>query len=204
MSNNAASLLRGTRRDGIPFIVSAPSGAGKTTLCRRAQAELGDIRFSVSHTTRPMRGQEHHGRDYYFVSEQEFRRMIHAGAFAEWAEYNGNLYGTSLEELERARKGGEDLFVEIEVQGAMQLMPKLPEAVFIFVLPPSLAILEQRLRGRGTDSEDAIQRRLTIALREIEYQDKYHYIVVNDNLDRSLALLTGIVRAERARTERLS
>lgn len=130
--------------------------------------------------------------------------MINAGAFAEWAEYNGNMYGTSLEEIERARVGGEDLFVEIEVQGAMQLMPKLPEAVFIFVLPPSLTILEQRLRGRGTDSEDAIQRRLTIALREIEFQSKYQYIIVNDNLDKSLAQLAGIVRAERARTQRLS
>ncbi len=201
-SDHSKSLLIGKRLRGIPFIVSAPSGAGKTTLCRAAQEKLGDLRFCISHTTRAIRPGEVHGRDYYFTDEQDFRAMIENGAFAEWAEVHGNLYGTSIDEISRARTKGEDLLVEIDVQGAAQLRKSIDDAVYIFVLPPDLDTLESRLRGRGTDDEDTIQRRLTIALREIQYQKDYDYVFENNDFDRALDTFCGIVGAERVRSNR--
>lgn len=201
MSNNK-SLRSSTNRAGIAFIVSAPSGAGKTTLCRSVQEQLTDLEFSISHTTRTMRDGEINGRDYHFVGEKDFRAMINQNAFAEWAEVHGNMYGTSLEEIERASRTGDDLLVEIDVQGAAQLRKKLPSAVFIYILPPNLEILESRLRGRGTDAEESIQRRLTIALREIGYQTDYDYIIENENLDDAIEQFASVVRAERLRQSR--
>ena len=189
-------------RKGIPFVVSAPSGAGKTTLCRTVQKELPGLAFSVSHTTRSPREGEVSGRDYHFVDVKKFRSLIDAGAFIEWAEVHGNLYGTSLEEIRRSLFGGEDLLIEIDVQGAAQLREKLPEAVFIFILPPDLHTLEERLRGRGTDDDSSIQRRLAIAVREISRQTDYDYRIVNEDLQEATTKLAGIVQAERCRVSR--
>lgn len=200
MSNNARHI--NPDRKGIPFVVSAPSGAGKTTLCREVQKDLDGLSFSVSHTTRTPREGEVSGRDYHFVDIKKFRSLIDAGAFIEWAEVHGNLYGTSLEEIQRSLLGGEDLLIEIDVQGAAQLREKLPEAVFVFVLPPDLNVLEERLRGRGTDDDSSIQRRLAIAVREISEQKNYDYRIVNDELELAAHNLAGIIRAERCRVSR--
>ena len=203
MSNND-SLRSLHNRPGVAFIVSAPSGAGKTTLCRSVQEQISGLEFSISHTTRTMRDGEVNGRDYHFIGEKDFRAMINQNAFAEWAEVHGNMYGTSLEEIERANRTGDDLLVEIDVQGAAQLRSKLPSAVFIYILPPNLSVLESRLRGRGTDAEESIQRRLTIALREIGYQTDYDYIIENKNLEEAIEQFASIVRAERLRQTRYS
>ena len=197
--DQSRSLQEYTRSNGTAFIVSAPSGAGKTSLCRAAQQKISGLEFSVSHTTRGRRGGEEHGRDYYYVTESIFRQMIERSAFAEWAEVHGNLYGTSIEEIERTQQSVLDLLVEIDVQGARQLSSRLTNAVYIFVLPPSFEILEERLRGRGTDTEESVQRRLTIALREIKEQGNYDYIIVNDDFDTAVEEFCSIVRAERLR-----
>jgi guanylate kinase len=142
-------------RAGIPFVVSAPSGTGKTTVCRRVVAEDGGVEFSISHTTRAMRAGEVHGRDYFFTPRPEFERLIAAGEFVEWAEYAGNLYGTSFGSLDAPLGQGRDLLLEVEVEGARQLRARRRDARFIFLLPPSRAELERRLRGRGTESRAA-------------------------------------------------
>lgn len=187
-----------------PFlvVVSAPSGTGKTTLCHRAIAALERVRFSVSHTTRKRRRGEVDGRDYYFVEQPVFRRMVERNEFLEWAHVYGNLYGTSVAEVERAAADGVDLIVEIDVQGARQIIEKRPDAVSVFVLPPSMAVLEARLRGRGTDSDEAIAKRLEEARVELSEAGLYQYWIVNDTLDAAVAELIAVVTAERCRRER--
>jgi len=185
------------------LVVSAPSGAGKTTLCRFLIERLG-FRFSVSHTTRPPRPGEVEGRDYYFVSREEFEDMISRGEFLEWAEVHGHLYGTSRAEVEGALARGEDLLLDIDVQGAASLRRTLPEAVFVFIAPPSLAELERRLRARGTESEEALRRRLSRAREEMTFAPWFDYVVVNDRVERAFEDLAAIVRAERCRPHRLS
>ncbi len=183
---------------GIPFVVAAPSGTGKTSVCRRV-VELDDgISFSVSHTTRKQRAGEEYGRDYFFVNEAEFRRMAAEGAFLEWAEYNANLYGTSWAAVEAGLADGRDLLLEIEVQGARQVRRARPDARMIFLLPPSMRELERRLRGRGTDSDAEILRRLSVAARELESMRDFDYAVTNDAFDACVEQVLEIVRAERA------
>lgn len=184
-------------RRGRPFVVAAPSGTGKTTVCRAVLALDAGIRFSVSHTTRPARAGERDGVDYHFVSDRAFREGVDAGDFVEHAEYAGRLYGTSWRSLEEPLTRGWDLLVEIEVQGARQLRERLTDAVFVFLLPPSMAVLEARLRGRGTDSDDAVERRLAVADRELEAVHFFDYAVVNDDLDTAVEALLSIIRAER-------
>lgn len=184
-------------RRGIPFVLSAPSGTGKTTVCHRLVGEDPGIVLSVSHTTRPPRPGERDGIDYHFVSVERFRALADEGAFLELAQYGENLYGTSYEALEKPRALGRDVLLEIEIQGARQVRARLPEARLLFLLPPSLAELERRLRGRGTDGEAAVQRRLTIAHQEIEAAPLYDYAVVNDDLARTVATLREIIEAER-------
>jgi len=186
----------------LMLIVSSPSGAGKTTLCNRLRSELPDLRFSVSHTTRRPRPAEVDGRDYHFVDTQAFERMVRAGAFAEWARVHDHLYGTSLEEIEIARAAAQGVLFDIDYQGARQIKATLPGAVGVFILPPSFAELERRLRGRGTEDDATAARRLDNAKMEIEHYGIFDYVIVNDDIDRAYEQLRGIVCAERCRRER--
>jgi len=181
----------------VPLVVAAPSGAGKTSVLRALLAQDDRLVFSVSHTTRPPRASEREGVDYHFVSPEEFERLVEKGAFVEWAEYAGNRYGTTRESLERELARGLDVVLEVEVQGAAQLRARRSDAVLVFLLPPSLEALEARLRGRGTDAEDVIRRRLGIARRELAEAPHFHYGVVNDRLEDAVADFREIVSALR-------
>jgi guanylate kinase len=181
----------------IVFIVSAPSGSGKSTLVSELFKMVGNLDFSVSYTTRPPRGSEQNGKEYFFVSEAEFEAMIAADEFLEYARVFGNYYGTSCRFLRECEQRGHDLLLDIDVQGAAQVKKKLPVAVSIFILPPDRDKLEWRLRNRGLDSEEVIRRRLDTARREIENYTKYDYILVNNLLERSADELKAIVLAER-------
>jgi guanylate kinase len=179
-------------------VVAAPSGTGKTTVCRQVLARDPQIEFSVSHTTRPQRANERDGVDYHFVTAEEFERLVAAGAFLEWAEYNGNLYGTSWAALDAPLRQGRDLLLEIEVQGARQVRERRSDARFIFLVPPTLAMLRQRLEQRGSDDSEAIAKRLAIARREIEEGAHFDYVVVNDDLGTCVADVLAILTAERS------
>jgi guanylate kinase len=187
----------------IVFIISAPSGSGKTTLVSRLLASLPSLMFSVSYTTRKPRGDEVDGRSYRFVSRPDFEAMIARGEFLEWAEVFGNYYGTHRGILEEAQAQGKDLVLDIDVQGARQLRSGIPEAVSVFILAPSRQILEHRLRARGEDREDVIERRLRDAAEEIRNYSRYDYVLINRDLDDSATTLNAIVRAERVRRIRI-
>lgn len=202
MSDEADQPFAFLRR-GILFIISAPSGAGKTTLSRQILDLVPDLRLSISYTTRAPRAGEVDGQDYHFVSEDHFMHLRAAGAFAEWAKVHGFLYGTARAPLDDALTHGHDLLLDIDVQGARQLKASYAEAVSIFVLPPSWQELEGRLRGRATDHEEIISRRLQRAREEAGELFSYDYWLVNDQVERAVAVLQGIVRAERARVSRL-
>jgi guanylate kinase len=185
------------------FIISAPSGSGKSTLVSHLMANVPGLMFSISYTTRKPRGAEIEGQNYHFVSREDFEAMIGRGEFLEWAEVFGNYYGTHCSILEEARAIGNDLLLDIDVQGASQLRCSIPEAVTIFILPPSREVLEQRLRARGEDDEQVIQRRLRDAAGEIRNYNAYDYVLINSDLAESDAVLSGIVYAERARRTRI-
>ncbi len=195
---DSGAHTRPARRPGIAFVVSAPSGTGKTTVCRAVVARDPEIVLSISHTTRPPRPRERDGVDYFFVSRQEFERLVAQGGFLEHAEYRGNLYGTSWSAIEGPLAHGRDLLLEIDTAGARQVRARLPAARLIFLLPPSLAVLERRLRDRQTDSEEVIRQRLAIAKDEIAAASWYDYAVVNDDLERAISNVLEIVRAERS------
>jgi guanylate kinase len=181
------------------FVISAPSGVGKTTLIQRILTECPDLRFSVSCTTRPPRPSEIPGKDYHFLSDDEFNSGIESGRFLEYARVHDRLYGTDGKQIENWLCSGMDVLLDIDVQGALQVRCSYPEAHTIFILPPSLAILEQRLRKRGTDSEDQITKRLFAAGREIQESAWYEFIIVNDELNAALADLHAVLRACRCR-----
>jgi guanylate kinase len=185
------------------FIISAPSGSGKSTLVARLMAADAGLRFSVSYTTRKARGNEKPGENYIYISREEFLRRREDKEFLEQAEVFGNFYGTNKEVLEQAQSEGKDLILDIDVQGARQLKERIPEAVTIFILPPSRDILEQRLRSRSEDSEETIQRRLREAGEEIRNYKQYDYVLVNHQVDESSANLTAIIKAERVRRSRM-
>lgn len=190
-------------RTGIVFVVSGPSGVGKSSILHEALGRDSNLRFSVSHTTREPRQQERDGEHYRFVDPERFRQLIDQDAFLEYAEYQGNLYGTSQRAVEGPTREGFDLILEVEVQGARQLRKRL-DAVFVFVLPPSsLSQLEARLRERGSDDDDVIRKRLEIAQQEIQNADAYDYVVVNDDLERAVEDFTVIVRAARLQRARV-
>ena len=185
------------------FIISAPSGSGKSTLVSHLMADLPGLMFSISYTTRQPRGAEKEGESYHFISRPEFEAMVARDEFLEWAEVFGNYYGTHRGILEEARARGRDLVLDIDVQGARQLIQKIPEAVTVFVLAPSRQILERRLRARGEDRDEVIERRLRDAAEEIRRYSDYRYVLINRELDESDAILSSIVRAERARRTRI-
>jgi guanylate kinase len=191
---------------GILFIISAPSGSGKSTLVSQLRTLVEGLDFSVSYTTRAPRGSEEDGREYHFTTRQQFERMIAAGDFLEWAEVFGNYYGTAVSTLAHAKNAGKDLLLDIDVQGAVQVMKKMPEAVSIFVMPPSPQILEMRLRHRTVAEEAAsklpipeevIQERLAEARHELKQMRDYKYALVNDVLEQAVTELRAIVLCER-------
>jgi guanylate kinase len=193
-----------SRRFSNLIVVSGPSGAGKTTVLNRVMAEVPGMRFSVSHTTRIPRSGEKDGVEYHFVSRREFERLIGEGAFLEWAEVHGELYGTARGEYDRAVREGVDLLLDIDVKGADQVCQKFDDAVTVFVIPPSYADLERRLRGRGPDDEASFERRLAVAGEEMSHFRKYQYAIVNVDLGASVEALKTVIRAARLRTSRVA
>ncbi|MBV1774472.1 guanylate kinase [Burkholderiaceae bacterium DAT-1] len=185
---------------GNIFVVVAPSGAGKTTLVLALLAAEPQVQLSVSYTTRAPREGEVDGREYHFVTRETFQEMVAHNDFLEYAEVHGNLYGTSRSWIEDALKSGRDILLEIDWQGAQQVHSHFKDAIEIFILPPSQAILEQRLRGRGKDSEDAIVQRLANAREEIGHAHEADYIIVNEHIDEAVRDIIGIVRAERIKS----
>jgi guanylate kinase len=191
------------QREGLIMIISAPSGAGKTTLCRELRNRFPAMRESISYTTRPPRPGEVDGEDYCFVSREEFQAMVAEDAFAEWAEVHGNLYGTALKTLEEARKNGIDLLLDIDCQGARTLKQKFERGVYVFILPPSMEELRRRLENRSSDAREVIERRIKRASDEIREARWYDYIIINDRIEDALEELSAIVLAQSRRTFRM-
>ena len=187
---------------GTLYIISAPSGAGKTSLVAALVDKLARVRISISHTTRAMRPGEEDGVNYHFTDRDSFVRQVEQGRFLEHAEVFGNLYGTSADWVAQTLRGGDDVILEIDWQGATQIRKQLPDAVSVFILPPSLEILADRLRGRETDDETVIQQRLDGAQEEMSHYGEFDYLVVNDNFERALHELAAIVEARRLTTDR--
>jgi guanylate kinase len=185
------------------IVVSAPSGAGKTTVVTRVLNELDGLRFSVSHTTRAPRAGEQDGVEYHFIDVAAFERLRDTGQLLEWALNYGHYYGTGVAELERARRDGVDLLLDLDVKGAAQVRNKIADAVTVFVLPPSYADLERRLRGRGQDDEASIRRRLDVAREELSFYHAYDYAVINDDLNSCVESMKTIIRAARFRVGRM-
>ncbi len=186
---------------GLIFILSAPSGTGKTTLVRRVMEELPCLRFSVSYTTRPPRASEQEGVDYHFVSPDVFREMIEKEQFLEWAEVLGHCYGTPRVDIEALESAGMDLILDIDTQGAKRAKEKLGHAILIFLLPPSIDALQERLMGRGLDSLERIQFRLAHAKRDMEEAHWYHHIIINERIEEAVEKLKEIIIAERRQKE---
>ncbi len=191
-------------RTGCLFIVSGPSGAGKTSICTPALARLERLELSVSTTTRAPRGKEVDGVDYRFTSRENFDAMVERGEFAEWAEVHGNRYGTPRSGLDAALRSGRDVLLDIDVQGAAQIREAYPRAVSIFLLPPTREHIQRRLTGRGTDAPETVRRRLDAACAEIGQLPEYDFFIVNDELDEAIEAFLSIVRAERFRTSRFN
>jgi len=185
------------KRVGIPIVISAASGTGKTSLCKRLLATLSSTARSISFTTRKPRGEEVHGRDYYFISDAEFDQMIAAGEFIEWAEVFGNRYGTGLSAVKQLLDAGVDVLLDIDVQGGAQIRQKLPGALLIFLLPPSMPELRRRLINRAEDSPDVVARRLQKARSEVAQSGPYEYLVVNDDFEQAALDLRAIIRSHR-------
>jgi len=189
-------------RKGNIFIVSGPSGGGKTTLVRRVLENMDNLRFSVSCTTRKPRAGEVNGKDYIFVSDDEFGKMVSGGRFAEYAKVHGHMYGTPLSELENAAKSGIDLILDIDVQGARQIRQRFGSGVYCFVLPSSFDILKTRLMGRGSEDKGEMEERLAEALEEMEEVDNYDYIIINDDLDHAAECLSSVIISTRCGREK--
>ncbi len=202
MSSEAVPAAAGGVDRSLLLVLSAPSGAGKTTLCRRLVATMPDAFFSVSATTRKPRGKEVEGVDYRFVSDARFRELVQNDELLEWAEVHGHFYGTPRRPVEEAKAQGKLVLFDIDVQGGMQVKARHPEAVTVLVLPPSYRELERRLRSRGTDAEPDIERRLLAAQAEVWRAKTYDYCLVNDQVDAAFEDLVAMITAERARSWR--
>jgi len=188
---------------GLLIVLSGPSGVGKGTVCAALRTKAKNLVYSVSATTRQPRQGEVDGINYFFKTRQEFERMIEQDELLEWAEYVGNYYGTPAQFVHQTLDEGKDVFLEIEVQGAMKVKQKFPEAVFIFLAPPSLSELEKRITGRGTDDVDVIRKRMTVAIDEIKLMEQYDYVVVNDEIDSACQRIMSIIEAEHCKRERI-
>ena len=184
-------------RKGLLVVVSGPSGAGKGTICHALLEKEPHLAYSVSATTRKPRAGEIEGESYYFLSVEAFEEMIEKDALLEWAKVYDNYYGTPLKKVEEKLAAGEDILLEIDTQGAMKVREKFPEGVFIFILPPSLAELERRIRGRDTETEEVLQKRLKAAIEEIEVGRLYKYVVINDEVKRAVAAVRAVLAAEK-------
>lgn len=191
------------KREGIILIISAPSGAGKTTLCNELLKRFPGMRESISFTTRTPRPGEVNGIDYFFVSREEFQRMVDEDAFAEWAEVHGNLYGTALKTLEEARTNGVDLVLDIDCQGARRLKEQIERCVYVFILPPDMTELRRRLETRSSDAQDVIDLRIERAAAEIKEARWYDYIIINDRFETAIDELSAIVTAHSRKTFRM-
>jgi len=202
-ATSAGPLPAGFRPKGFALVLSGPSGVGKSSVCQHLMASRDDVVFSVSATTRPRREGEVHGREYWFYDEAEFRRRVAAGEFVEHAEVHGRLYGTPRAPLERELAAGSIVLLDVDIQGGRSLRRAFPDGVFVFVYPPSLAALEERLRARASDSEDVIETRLAKAPEEMSAFVEYDYLVVNNELEQASRQVAAIVEAERARLTRL-
>jgi guanylate kinase len=188
---------------GLLIVLSGPSGVGKGTVCAALRSKTKNLVYSVSATTRKPRQGEVDGINYFFKTRQEFERMIAQDELLEWAEYVGNYYGTPAQFVHQTLAEGKDVFLEIEVQGAMKVKQKFPEAVFIFLAPPSLSELEKRITGRGTDDANVIRQRMTVAIDEIKLMEEYDYVVVNDQIDCACQRIMSIIEAEHCKRERI-
>lgn len=188
---------------GLLIVLSGPSGVGKGTVRQAIFAKDNGFKYSVSMTTRAMREGEQDGVDYFFRTKEEFEQLIERGEMLEYAEYVGNYYGTPLTYVNEMLEQGHDVFLEIEVQGAMQIKEKCPDAVFIFLTPPSLTELRQRIEGRGTDTKEVIDERMNVAVKEIQMMEHYDYAVVNDTVDHAVEQIEDIIESEHCRVERV-
>jgi guanylate kinase len=185
------------REHGNIFVISSPSGGGKSSLISRALKKVPGLTLATSHTSRPPRAGEKDGVEYHFVTRKEFLAMRREGEFVEWVSLHGHLYGTSRRELDRLTAQGKDILLDIDIRGAVSVASIYPRAVSVFILPPSLAVLEERLRKRGSESEEQIRTRLTTAVREMRAATRYHYCIVNRTLSRAVAELEAVITAER-------
>lgn len=190
------------KSNGLLVVLSGPSGAGKGTICHELLRQLPEVKYSVSATTRNPRPKEVDGLDYYFRTREEFQAMIQNDELLEWAEFCENYYGTPRFAVEQALQAGTDVILEIEIQGALQIKKRFPHGVFVFVIPPSLSVLSDRIHKRGTESEDVIRKRLETATRELEYVTEYDYVIVNDELEKAVDKLKSILVAEKCRVKR--
>ncbi|MEE1308164.1 MAG: guanylate kinase [Anaerovibrio sp.] len=188
-------------RKGLLILISGPSGTGKGTVCDLLRKNHPEISYSISATTRQPRPGEQDGVNYYFYDKEKFRQMIDAGELLEWAEVYGNYYGTPKQKVLDRLNAGEDILLEIDTQGALNVMKAVPEGLFIFLLPPSLEELANRLKGRGTETEESLQRRLGAAVDEIKIAHNYRYVVVNDKVEAAEKAIVGIIEAEHHRTD---
>ncbi len=188
-----------TKRQGYLFIISGPSGVGKGTLIKKLFKKIPDLHYSISLTTRKPRGEEREGIDYHFVNKKTFEKYIDEGRFAEWADVHGDYKGTLLSTIDESLAEGKDLLLEIDVQGALQIKKEYPEGIFIFITPPSWEELEERLRGRDTEEEESLKKRLIDARGEMEFSKHYDYIIINDELEKASEELEAIIVNERRR-----
>jgi guanylate kinase len=196
--------LQERQSKGSLFVVSAPSGAGKTILCRKLVSSLPRLSFSVSYTTRQPRQGEVNDRDYTFISREDFRAIACKDGFIEWAEVHGQLYGTSRKRLEKLTDSGSDVILDIDTQGAMQIKEKFAMGTYVFVLPPSMEVLKQRLEQRMTDSREEIEKRIKRAVEEIKTYPKYDYVIINDRLEDALREFEAIIISHRASTKKIN
>ena len=187
-------------RQGLLMVVSGPSGTGKGTVCSRLLEDMPELSYSVSATTRAPRAGEKDGENYYFMDRAAFEKMIGEDGFLEWAEVFGNYYGTPLGKIQERRMAGKDVLLEIDTQGALKVQEKCPEGIFVFLLPPSMKELERRIRGRGTETEENIAKRLGMARSEIAAGRKYGYVVVNREVEQAAREIAGILEAEHSKT----
>jgi guanylate kinase len=192
------------KTDGLVIVISAPSGAGKTTLCKELIKKKPNLKFSISATTRPARKGEKNGLDYYFITKNKFFKMVRAGQFAEWARVHDHYYGTPKKLVQKCISGGRDILLDIDVQGGVNIKKKFPCAVLVFVMTPSMKALEQRLRKRKKDAEQVIQKRLKNARKELGYLPKYCYLIINDRLTKAVEQLEKIVEAEHLKLANLN